>query len=52
MKEEILLNAEEVKELKEELSNLYELTHHKKPTERWLTNSIKSMLGAVHEFDD
>lgn len=52
MEEQILLNAEEVKEIKEELSNLYQLTHHKKPTERWLTDSIKAMLGAVHEYDE
>lgn len=44
MKDQILLNAEELKEVKEELINLYELTHHEKPSNRWLTNSIKAML--------
>lgn len=47
MKEEIILNSEEVKAIKAELRDTYIKMHGSEPTERWLTNSIKAMLNII-----
>ena len=47
MNEEIILNAEELKELKAELIKTYTLVNGKAPTEKWLNKTIKSMLGII-----
>jgi len=47
MKDEIILNSEEVKAIKAELRDTYIAMHGSEPTEKWLNNSIKAMLNVI-----
>ena len=49
MEYEVVLNAEEVREIKKELIQLYKLTHGGDvPSDKWLNRSIEKMFNSSH----